>query len=167
MWNRRPMLACMLTVALGGLAIAADDSPQLRFRKIQLDAKFRSEGVAVADFDRDGKQDVAAGFVWYRAPQFEMHVIAEQPASDGGALAGTPPHFRPKGYSNSFANFAEDVNGDGWPDLIVVDFPGKPTWWYENPKQPGKLWTKHLVIPVTNNESPLSLIHISEPTRPY
>ena len=155
MWNRRTMLACMLTVALGGLAIAADDSPQLRFRKIQLDAKFRSEGVAVADFDRDGKQDVAAGFVWYRAPQFEMHVIAEQPASDGGALAGTPPHFRPKGYSNSFANFAEDVNGDGWPDLIVVDFPGKPTWWYENPKRPGKLWTKHLVIPVTNNESPL------------
>ena len=155
MWNRRTMLACMLTVALGGLAIAADDSPQLRFRKIQLDAKFRSEGVAVADFDRDGKQDVAAGFVWYRAPQFEMHVIAEQPASDGGALAGTPPHFRPKGYSNSFANFAEDVNGDGWPDLIVVDFPGKPTWWYENPKQPGKLWTKHLVTPVTNNESPL------------
>lgn len=155
MRSAQTVLALTLSVLVWRGGVTADEPPQLRFRKIQLDARFRSEGVAVADFDRDGKRDIAAGFVWYRAPRFEMHVIAEQPPSDGGALAGKPPHYQPKGYSNSFANFAEDVNGDGWLDLIVIDFPGKPTWWYENPRQLGKLWTKRLITPVTNNESPL------------
>jgi len=51
-------------------------------------------------------------------------------------------------------NAVYDVNQDGWMDLIVVDFPGKPTWWFENPKQPGKIWKRHMATPVTNNESP-------------
>jgi hypothetical protein len=64
------------------------------------------------------------------------------------------PEYNPMGYSNSFCNWAEDLNGDGWTDLIVVDFPGTPTWWFENPKQAGVPWKKHQAIPVTNNESP-------------
>ena len=37
-------------------------------------------------------------------------------------------------YSHSFACWAEDLNGDGFPDLIVIDFPGDPCFWLENPK---------------------------------
>ncbi len=119
------------------------ERPKITFRKTQLDAKFRSEGVAVGDFNRDGKQDIAAGFVWYEAPAWKMHTILDQ-----------APEYDPQGYSNAFCTFAEDVNGDGWTDIMVVDFPGTPTWWFENPQNQAGPWKRHTVTPVTNNESP-------------
>lgn len=136
-----------------GVAVSEEQSP-VGFQKKQLDSQFRSEGVAVGDFNKDGKLDIAAGFVWYEAPDWKMHVIIPEPPSGSGALLGSPPHYDPKGYSNSFCNFAEDVNHDGWTDLIVVDFPGTPTWWFENPQGSQQPWAKHLCTPVTNNESP-------------
>ena len=48
------------TIAVAS-ALAAD-APAIRFAKTQLDAKFRSEGVGVGDFNKDGKMDIAAGF---------------------------------------------------------------------------------------------------------
>ena len=75
--------------------------PAVRFQKTQLDPKFRSEGVAVADFNKDGKLDIAAGFVWYAAPDWKMHLITDK-----------APEYNPKGYSNAFCCFAEDVNHD-------------------------------------------------------
>lgn len=148
-WLHRTLLPLTL-IATSLFAFAAPASAasptKVRFERTQLDPKFRSEGVAVADFNKDGKLDVAAGFVWYEAPDWKLHPITEK-----------APEYDPKGYSNSFCNFAEDVNHDGWPDLLVVDFPGTPTWWFENPKEPGKPWPKHTVTPVTNNESPTYL----------
>jgi hypothetical protein len=37
------------------------------------------------------------------------------------------------GYSNSFANFAHDMNGDGLQDAVIIGFPGDPYHWYQNP----------------------------------
>jgi len=136
---------CSLIVFAAALS-AAEPAKSVRFVRKQLDSKFRSEGVAVADFNKDGKMDIAAGWCWYEAPDWKMHNIAEK-AQD------VDPH----GYSNAFCCFAEDVNHDGWSDLLVVDFPGQPTWWFENPKETGKVWPKHTVTPVTNNESPTYL----------
>ena len=136
----------------------SSSSPKPKFAKTQLDDLFRSEGVAVADFNKDGKNDIAAGFVWFEGPEWEMHVIANkppgQPPGQPGALLGEPPYYAPKLYSNSFCNWADDLNGDGWMDLIVVDFPGKETWWFENPKKPDVAWPVHTCTAVTNNESP-------------
>jgi len=146
--------ACALVLTACGAVAAAEGDAAVRFQKHQLDPHFRSEGVAVGDFNKDGKQDIAAGFVWYEAPDWTMHIISNEPPAANGALRGNPPRFNPKGYSNSFCNFAEDVNADGWTDLIVVDFPGTPTWWFENPRAPDQPWTRHLLTPVTNNESP-------------
>ena len=48
-----------------------------------------------------------------------------------------------KNYSRSFCCWAEDLNGDGYPDLIVIDFPGLPCYWMENPKgDPNKTYMK-------------------------
>ena len=118
-------------------------SGEISFKKTQLDAKFRSEGVAVADFNRDGKLDVAAGSVWYEAPSWKMHSILEKPRE-----------FQPKGYSNAFNNWAEDINGDKWPDLLAVEWPGKRTLWFENPGTSGGSWKPHVITTVTNTESP-------------
>lgn len=156
----RSVCTCIAVFALACVSVRAADAPaspsrKVQFQKIQLDDKFRSEGVAVADFNRDGRLDVAAGYVWYEAPDWQMHVIAAEPPEPHGALLGSPPYFDPKGYANSFGNFADDLNGDGWPDLVVMDFPGTPTWWFENPKNNTQPWPRHQCTPVTNNESPL------------
>ncbi|WP_075088647.1 FG-GAP repeat domain-containing protein [Verrucomicrobium spinosum] len=59
------------------------------------------------------------------------------------------------GYSNNFQSFAHDVNNDGWADYVVVSFPGKETFWFENPKGGQGEWAKHVVWTPTDNESPM------------
>jgi hypothetical protein len=141
------LLLLQAAFVLGIVPLAAADEPAaITFKKFTLDKKFRSEGVAIGDFNHDGKMDVAAGSVYYAAPDWKMHVIADKPGE-----------YDPHGYSNSFCNYATDLNGDGWSDLIVVDFPGKETWWWENPRDTGKPWKRHTCIKVTNNESPTYL----------
>jgi hypothetical protein len=82
--------------------------------------------------------------VYYAAPDWKMNLVREK-----------ADEFKPLGYSNSFINFAEDLNGDKRTDLIVVDFPGKETWWYEQPESPGSgPWKQHVCTKVSNGESP-------------
>ena len=116
----------------------------IRWRKTVLDTRFRSEGVAVADVNRDGRLDILTGNEWYEAPTWRPHVLREAPDFDGAS-----------GYSNSFINFAADVNGDGWPDLIVIGFPGQEAVWLENPRGEDRPWASHMIHPSACNESPL------------
>jgi hypothetical protein len=136
-----PLGAMLTMVAAAEPAAAPGDT--VRFVKRQLDAAFRSEGVAVGDYNRDGKLDIAAGTVWFAAPDWQMRLLVPE-----------AQEYDPKGYSKSFCNFAEDMNGDGWTDIIVVGWPGDPTTWLENPKSLDAPWKRHVCVPVTNNESP-------------
>jgi sugar lactone lactonase YvrE len=122
----------------------------LQFKKIVLDTTFRSEGVAVADVNKDGKLDVLASDVWYEAPDWKMHEIRPPAPYDGT-----------KGYSRGFGSWTDDWNGDGYPDVIVIPFPGEPAHWYENPKgqhtgSDGKPvhWREHLLWHSACNETP-------------
>jgi hypothetical protein len=139
--NPRIPLAVALSIAC--LVATAEAEPKITFKKTQLDDRFRSEGVAVGDFNHDGKMDIAAGQVIYLAPDWKMQVIRPDAAE-----------YDPIKYSLSFNNFAEDLNGDGWTDLIVVEYPGKETAWYENPRGAERMWDRHVCVPVSNNESP-------------
>jgi hypothetical protein len=142
---RLSILLAAAAVVLGGanISIAAEKAAKITFKKTRLDDKFRSEGVAVGDYNHDGQLDIAAANVYYAAPDWKMHAIVDNPEV-----------FDPAVYSHSFCNFTDDVNRDGWDDLIVVDFPGQQTWWFQNPQTAGGPWTRHVCVPVTNNESP-------------
>jgi hypothetical protein len=116
----------------------------IRWKKTVIDPKFRSEGVAVADVNRDGKLDILTGEVWYEAPTWKRHEI-QKPRDYGNGLGG---------YSNSFACWADDLNGDGWPDLIVIGWPGAPCYWYENPRGKPGHWKQHMIWHSACNETP-------------
>ena len=139
-------LPFLLLTAFASARAADRGNPKISFKRTQLDSKFRSEGAAVGDFNHDGKLDISAGSVYYAAPDWKMQVVAEK-----------AEEYDPHGYSHSFCNFADDLNGDGWTDLLVVDFPGQQTWWLENPQAAGGAWKRHVATPVTNNESPTYL----------
>ena len=62
-------------VALPLYVQAADPTSSVAWKKTVVDRKFRSEGVAVADVNNDGKLDILVGDVWYEAPDWKMHEI--------------------------------------------------------------------------------------------
>lgn len=140
----RLTVSCLAGLVLWCASVAAaDEDPN--WQRVKIDETFRSEGVAAVDVNRDGKIDVLAGDVWYEAPDWTMHEIRT-----------VGKYEYDKGYSQSFADFAYDVNADGWPDLIIVGFPAAPFHWYENPKgNYGQHWTPHLVWHSGANETPV------------
>ena len=122
---------------------AAVKASQVKWQRLMLDERFRAEGVAVFDVDRDGFNDVIAGDVWYRGPKWTVHEIRKP----GNFVAG-------KGYSNCFAMFGWDINRDGWQDVFYIGFPGDPFHWYQNPGRKGGHWKQHAVWSSICNESP-------------
>jgi len=104
----------------------------------QLLAVDANEGVAVADFDRDGKLDVSAGRNWYRNP--------------GKSGTWVPRPLRiiedKGGYAHSNGEHAYDVDGDGWIDVVSNSFWLPEVNWYRNPGEKGlkrgRLWEQNL-----------------------
>lgn len=137
----RIILLLVVLVLLDSVLALAEG---VRFKKIIVDKTFRSEGVAVGDINHDGKMDIFAGDVWYAAPDWKMHEIRPVGQYDGS-----------KSYSQCFANFAQDINGDGWVDSIIIGYPGEPCWWYENPRNKPGHWKKRMVVDSACNETPI------------
>lgn len=132
--------ACLLVIFYS-INAYAQNTP-VKFSKQTLTNDFLSEGVAVADINKDGKPDIFAGTHWFEAPKWKKHDIAP------------PEKFKTTVYSRYFLHFAYDVNFDGWVDLINVDFPGEPAYWFENPGKQKGHWKKHIIYNSVGNESP-------------
>lgn len=131
----------------------------------QLTKYFWAEGAAYGDFNKDGKMDVVYGPYWYEGPDFtKSHTFwddsktsqikkedgtTENIAGYKGALSTDNE------YSQDFFTYAADINADGWTDIVVLGFPGKESWWFENPKGGDAKWAQHVALDVTDNESPV------------
>ncbi|MBE0536921.1 MAG: VCBS repeat-containing protein [Phycisphaerae bacterium] len=138
-----PQKTRIAAVLLALIALNAAKA-EVIFEKHVLDTTFRSEGVAIADVNRDGLPDILAGDVWYEAPTWKMHEMQ------------APGAYNPNtGYSNTFSNYTADINNDGWIDSITTTMMGQPCHWFENPKNATGHWKKHIGAPSACNETPL------------
>ncbi len=151
----KPVKYCLLALLLAGRlssVIADDDSGWVR---IKLDDRFRSEGVAAADLNNDGTPDVAAGDVWYLSPKAGSSEHLDGSAWKQKEIRMPGEFVAGIGYSNSFANFAWDMNKDGWQDIVIIGFPGDPFHWYQNPGQDQSgHWKENVIWTSACNESP-------------
>jgi hypothetical protein len=152
----------LVGLALTPTILNAGDIPH--FKKLKLTDQFWAEGAHFGDFNHDGKMDVVSGPFWYEGPGFtKRHEIWPANATfkrkRGDGTEETIPGFEGalgtnNAYSECFLTFTYDFNEDGWPDVLVYGFPGKETIWYENPKGRDGHWQRHVILAVTDNESP-------------
>lgn len=158
-----PFAALALAVSFGGDVASAQEVLPV-FRKIQVTDKFWSEGADFADFNHDGRTDVVSGPFWYEGPDFKIRheyspadhsFKTTNAAGETIAVEGFEGALGVKNaYSEDFLTFTYDINGDGWADIIIVGFPGKETYWYENPQNKEGHWARHIIIDSTDDESP-------------
>jgi hypothetical protein len=125
--------------AVLGLAIAVH--AQLAFKRLHVNGagaastSFVGEGPSVADFNKDGVMDVATGSFWYEGPNFTAkHKMCA--CTDSFQIKTT--------YSTNYlALKSQDLNKDGWPDLLYTHGAGySPVTYYENPKGVEGNWKK-------------------------
>ena len=131
----------LVFVVLSVGQVFADESVSFDVRQLAVDA---NEGIAAADVNGDGKQDIIAGRFWYQNPDW------------------TPRPLRNiddwNGYIQSNGDYVFDVNKDGRPDVIAGSFVPSEVYWYENPGEKGlrlgQHWNKFLLVdtPQQRNE---------------
>jgi hypothetical protein len=109
------------------------------FRKVELTPLYFTEGAAAADFNHDGIMDVVAGPYYYPGPDYKTGIEIYPPQ----AYATNGPGIR-SAYTDSFMMFAHDFNGDGWPDVLRVNFEG--AFLYVNPKTESRHWDAYKVV---------------------
>ena len=136
----------LLAIAACGLCAAAwADPPTVKFSKRCLMVD-RNEGCAIADINQDGKLDIIAGTHWYPGPDFIPHPLR------------TIPSVQKEEYLATNGDHVWDVDGDGWPDVISIDFINPEMCWYKNPGKVGLergwLWERHVLkVTDTRNEA--------------
>lgn len=135
------LVACVTVLLLIGMGCAAD-TRKVAFKKHVISQEYLSEGVAVADVNNNGRTDVIAGSYWFEAPDWTPHAF--RPVKT----------FPDTTWGDAFGNHAVDVNGNGWTDIVRVDFPGKGAYWYENPRGKNGYWKRRPIHSAVNNESP-------------
>src|SRR2546425_619995 len=128
MFKPLSIIAACLLASLPGAR--AEDYTVHTFKTIQLSDQFWGEGAHFADFNRDGKMDIVSGPYWYEGPDFgKRHEYYPATKSfrvkQPGGMERIIPGFegalgKNNTYSENFFAFPYDLNGDGWPDILIL-----------------------------------------------
>src|ERR1700677_177182 len=127
-----------------GLKVRQAEETSKDFRKQRLSDFYYSWGSAAADFDHDGVLDVVSGPYIYYGPDYlkSREIYLAQSSSPTTEFA-----------TDATMEFAADFTGDGWPDIISVNFGGGPgVQLYVNPKGEGRRWDKYTVVKTVQSE---------------
>lgn len=97
--------------------------------KVGLDKPAKGLGIAIADYDRDGHQDI---FVANDSmAEFLFHNKGDGTFEEVGLLAGVAADGNGHTFAGMGVDFA-DYDNDGWPDLIVGDLANQMYQLYRN-----------------------------------
>ena len=159
----KPILIPLITAVGAATAAILSTKPAPltgKWEKHQLSRYFWAEGACAADVNSDGHIDVLSGPYWFEGPDFKKSHPIYPEHSSFKAGDETIPGFEGElsgknAYSDNFLSYAHDFNADGHPDYLVIGFPGKETFWYENPAGKDGPWKRHIALAVTDNESPM------------
>src|SRR2546428_13871743 len=138
-----PKLICCLLTSVAVCLASSFEAPRWPMFRQHLIDSGANESLAVADVNQDGRLDIIAGEHWFEAPGWKKHRMREIPFING--------------YIDDLSNFAMDVNGDGYPDVIASSWFSKKLAWYENPRRhdgewSNVLWKEHIIETYSNYE---------------
>lgn len=115
-------------LAAGG--VFAEDAP-VRFQVHVLNAESEFSSAAVFDVEQDGDLDVVSGGFWYEAPTWRQHVVRDVENINGRY--------------DDYSNLPLDVDGDGWTDLVSVNYRSRTIYWVRHPEELFSTWSRHVI----------------------
>ena len=103
-WIRASLIGTVIAVGIGVETVDAEP----RFRRHLINPESEFSACAAIDVNRDGKLDIFCGGFWYQAPDWQRHPTR------------TVPQIR--GRYDDYSNLPLDVNGDGWQDIVSINY---------------------------------------------
>lgn len=127
----RTALCCAVCFLLTLASHATAAEVQWKMHTINAASEFPA--CAAFDVDHDGDIDIYSGGWWYEAPTWKKHKVRDVPMI--------------RGRYDDYSNQAMDCNGDGWTDIISVNYRSETIYWIEHPgKKLGEQdWAVHVI----------------------
>ena len=97
--------------------------------KLGLDKPAKALGIAIADYDRDGRNDIYVAND--SMPEFLFHQKADGTFEEVGLETETAVNAEGQTFAGMGIDFA-DYDNDGWPDIVVTDLANQRYALYHN-----------------------------------